>query len=207
MKCVYLNETNTIIKDNEKTNAIITAICIDADVRPAFKENIVKIVSQYNGEENKNMTLKWSNITEENTITYLSILKFFNVVKNITLHVRILPNFSKEMIYPAYIDIIKDIKEIYQDDIRVFIPAKKNGRRNMSYLNELLKEEDIECSINQNPLDESKFYQLANIAGGLIQYYSDPCGYFEHMDEPGKSQIVNYALSMKKSKDKIFIKK
>jgi hypothetical protein len=83
------------------------------------------------------------------------------------------------------------------------MPYSDKGKRNMKRLREDLQDIGIDCVVSQNPLEESRFYQVSQLFTEILMYFDNELEFFDNIDEPGKSQLVNYYLDMKKPKDKI----
>ena len=205
MKCIYINESETIEKPQPDL-AVINAIVVDSEARPEIKATLQQICAEAYGDEEKNQTLKWTKVSPSNLIPYANVISVFNKTDALSFEAMIVKRFTLKKKYPTYLALIHSIYERYEgEEIRVFIPPKKYGKNIIKMLKEKLSEMGIECEINQNPLEESRFYQMANIGGGMLTYYLREDQYFDKINQPGKSQLVSYALNMKKSKDKINI--
>lgn len=61
---------------------------------------------------------------------------------------------------------------------------------------------DIDCVISQNPLEESRFYQVSSLINNISLYFENDLDYFDNIDKGGKPQLVNFYLDIKKPKDK-----
>lgn len=201
MKCIYFSEG--ITKFNKSRKEIVSAIVIDEENRAPFKQSINDLFAQCFGEEYKLYPIYWDDIDGENVVAYCQVMRLFNINPNITLFSYTIPNSSIEKKRAAYICLISKIKEYYADDVKVFMPYSDKGKRNMKRLREDLLDIDIDCVISQNPLEESRFYQVSQLFTELLMYFDNELEFFDNIDEPGKSQLVNYYLDMKKPKDKI----
>lgn len=201
MKCIYFSEG--ITKFHKSSKEIISAIVIDEENRDPFKKGINDLFAQCFGEEYRLYPIYWDDIDGDNATAYLHVVRLFNINPNITLFSYIINNSNVEKKRATYIKMIYEIKELYKDEVKVFMPYSDKGKRNMKRLRNDLQDIDIDCIISQNPLEESRFYQVSQLFTEILMYFDNELEFFDNIDEPGKSQLVNYYLDMKKPKNKI----
>lgn len=201
MKCIYISEN--LIQYKREKKEIITALVIDEENRLAFKQSINDLFEQCFGSDYRFYPIYWDDIDEENVAAYCHVIRLFNINPNISVFSYTIPRSNVAKKRAAQLKLINEIKEFYHDDIKIFIPAKENGKKIIKNFTADLKDIDIDCVISQNPLEESRFYQVSQLLTDILVYFDDDLKYFDNIDKPGKPQLVNYYLDMKKTKNKI----
>ena len=205
MKCIYINESGTIEREHPSL-AVINAIVVDSNKRTEIKNTITQIVLDTYGPENRSETLRSTKVSPNNIIPYANVISVFNKTDAISFDAMVIKKFTNKKRYPTYVALIHSIfNRLEGEDIRVFIPTKKYAKTVIKKLREELIAVGIDCEIYQNPIEESRFYQMADIGGGMLSYYLRDDQFFDKIDQPGKSQLVHYVLGMKKTKNKINI--
>lgn len=199
MKCIYFSEGSI---GNNKKSSIVTAVVIEEEAREAFKQSLHDLFSQCFGSEYKTYPIYWDDIDEDNVAAYCHVIKLFNINPNAISYSCKIQNSNYRKIRAAQIKIINEVKSYYNDDVKVFIPYNENGKKIMKSLKNDLLDIDIDCVISQNPLSESRFYQISSLLNNLFLYFDNDLDYFQNIDKGGKPQLVNFYLDMKKSKNK-----
>lgn len=198
MKCIYFNDNGCHEGIDEPATAIISAIVVDASARRNLRELIKEIVGAFYGPENSNKLLRWADIDAENLTPYAHVLRMFRDTDSLSFETITIRDFTFNKRYPAYLQIVQDVYDRYDgEEVRVFLPPRKNKKKLMELRNALAKI-GIVCEVNENPLQESRFYQMANIGGGMIRYVMNET-YEAHMGEKGRPQLIEFALKMKKA--------
>lgn len=206
MKCIYFAES--AIKTRNSKKETITALVAEEESRPVYKDSINALFEKCFGADYKTYPVYWEDIDADNLDVYEYVIYLFNNNPNMVLHTVTLKDGGMKKKRKAYADLIEEIGILYDDKIKVFIPAnEKYGRKNIRLLGEALKTKKINCVISQNPLEESRFYQTAKLFCDMFAYYEDELGYFDHIEEPGQPELVSYYLGLKKPKNKYNQKK
>lgn len=206
MKCVYFAES--IIKTKNGKREVITALVAEEESRLVYKDSINALFEKCFGPDYKTYPIYWDDIDADNLNVYEYIVRLFNDNPNMVLYSITVNNSTVKKKRKVYAELIKEIKESYEDDVRIFIPTdEKYGRKNIRLLGAALKDEDIACTISQNPLEESRFYQTAQLFCDMFSYYEDDLGYFDHIEEPGHPELVSYYLGLRKPRNKYNQKK
>lgn len=207
MKYLYFNENGCSYHDPESktpVTAIISVIIVDDGARRNLRKLINEICMTNYGEDRKLEVLKWSEVTAQNLTPYLQLMNLFERTESLHFFSVIIPDFQFYKKYPVYQYMIQEIYNKYnQEDLRVFLPQRKNTKK-LKELQDALEEIGIVCPVNQTTIEESRFYQMANVGGGLLRYtLSD--NFTENSIGKGIYPLIQSVLDMKKDQDKMMI--
>ena len=200
MKCIYFSEG--AIEYKKMRTEIITALVIEEEARDAFRQSLNDLFGQCFGPEYKTYPIYWEDIDDENVSAYCHVIRLFNINPNAIIYSCKISDSSNIKKRAAQIKIINEVKTSFNDDVKVFLPANKNGKKIMKSLRNDLLDIDIDCVISQNPLEESRFYQVSYLINNISLYFENDLDYFDNIDKGGKPQLVNFYLDIKKPKDK-----